>query len=359
MVLALVSSFAGVAGAQDAPKIDISGYLDIYYLGPLYRPPFGAPINGRQFDVKGEQFTLAVAQLTFSKKAVPGSNVGGLIQLIAGNNADLMAALDPDGDSLKNIQQGYLSWAGNDGLSVDFGKFLTWIGAESVIAGDSDQYSRSFLFTYGQPIYHVGLRATKSFGALAGGFYLVNGWNEAGDSNAQKSLGISLGYAFSQGTVALNWYGGNEAAGSGEFPVGGIGFPDVGTRRVNLYDLVAVFNPIPKWKFAVNADYAKADSVNGSSSGAWEGVAFYAKYQATDKLASAARFEVFNDKDGLRFGVPLRVNSFTVNLDYLLDASTLLRVEFRHDSANEPYFICDSGFRKDRDTLTFAANLKF
>jgi hypothetical protein len=55
---------------------------------------------------------------------------------------------------------------------------------EGIVAADCDHYSRPFLYTLAQPIYHLGGRASSTVGPVAVSLYLVNGWNETEDSNA-------------------------------------------------------------------------------------------------------------------------------------------------------------------------------
>src|SRR5205823_1138365 len=76
------------------------------------------------------------------------------------------------------------------GLQLDFGKFVTSAGAEVIESHSNWNYSRSLLFAWAIPYYHFGLRATETKGHFAGGFQVVNGWNNVEDNNSGKTLGF-------------------------------------------------------------------------------------------------------------------------------------------------------------------------
>ena len=77
------------------------------------------------------------------------------------------------------------------GLQLDFGKFVTPMGAEVIETKDNWNYSRSLLFALAIPYYHAGLRATYNFSdKFAASAYLVNGWNDVVDNNHGKTIGF-------------------------------------------------------------------------------------------------------------------------------------------------------------------------
>ena len=63
---------------------------------------------------------------------------------------------------LKEAYVSYLAPVGK-GLQVDFGKFVTPMGAEVIESKDNWNYSRSILFGYAIPFYHFGVRAKYAF----------------------------------------------------------------------------------------------------------------------------------------------------------------------------------------------------
>jgi len=357
MTLALVVS-AVPAHAQEALKdIEVSGFLDFYYSYSTNRPLTGDSILFRQFDIRHNGGSLANVQLNIAKKAKP-NGVGFVVNLTAGKNADIINLAEPGGqDRYKVLHQAYGTYLSDTGFNVDIGKFLTWIGYEGASSPDNDNYSRSFLFTLGQPLYHTGVRLgyTPEGSPVSYGLYATNGWNEVEDSNGGKTFGASIAGTFGKTFVSLNGLSGRE----GSEAVSGIAFPTAGQRNVTLGDLVVTHQVTDKLKLGLNADVAKATGKGAASDGDWSGLAAYAKYQATDQVALGARWETFSDEDGIRTGFDAHLNSLTVNLDYAPVKDFLVRLEFRADRANRKVFLADGGNKSKQDTISLSAVFKF
>jgi hypothetical protein len=121
----------------------------------------------------------------------------------------------------RNILNAFVSYSVpiGKGLNLDFGKFTTFIGAEAFDTIDNWNYQQGTLFSYAQPYYHTGLRASYAASDKVGlGFYLVNGWNNSFDNNTGKSVGFSLTLTpSSKFQLIQNYLGGpeNNASNSG------------------------------------------------------------------------------------------------------------------------------------------------
>ena len=89
------------------------------------------------------------------------SRGGFRLDFDAGDTADMVNAFEPGGtDFLNYVQQAYacfLAPVGN-GLTIDFGKFVTPAGAEVIENKDNLNYSRGLLFALAIPYYHMGVR---------------------------------------------------------------------------------------------------------------------------------------------------------------------------------------------------------
>ena len=362
MMLAILSSISISAHAEDSFKgWTFSGFLDLYYQSDFGKPPTGNSLTLRQFDTFNNGFQLATAQLNAVRKPTADNPLGFTFNFAGGRNADVLAAGEPAGSdsAFKYIQQAYVTYAReNAGFTVDFGKFLTWVGYEGIISADNDNYSRSFLFYTSQPVYHVGLRGSTSAGPATVSAFLVNGWNEAEDSNAGKSYGLSVGAPVGKASVTANYYGGTEGSSrmNGFFAVEG-----PAQTSVHLGDLVVVYPINDKFKVALNADYGTGSEIDNSGvDGKFYGVALYAKYQFDSKLAGAVRYETVSDPDGLRTGTDSLLNSLTGTLDFAFAENALLRFELRHDTSNRSLFRGDNGgFEDKRTTFTIATSFKF
>ncbi|MGV3613770.1 MAG: outer membrane beta-barrel protein [Fimbriimonas sp.] len=362
-MLAALSSLCIVAHAgQEEPLKDLvfSGFLDVYYQHSFNNPGVRTSLFGRQFDTQHGQFTISSVQVNVQKKTTEENPFGFTLQLTAGKATDILHAAEPGGaETYKNLWQAYATYAGPGGLTVDLGKFSTWIGFESGTPVANDLYSISFLYFFCQPIYHVGIRASKPLGSsgATATAAIVNGWNEAEDSNGNKSYGVSLTTPIgSKTTVAANYYGGVEGSSgvNGFFGTGG-----GGKSGLNLADLVVVHQLTPKVKLALNADYGDVDGNNGSPSGQFRGIAGYVKGQLSDKLSATVRYDTVSDPNGVRSGIDGRFSSLTGGLEYTMNPASSLRLEIRADNSNQNVFEGDNGPKKTRTTLTIAHILKF
>lgn len=359
--------------ADAPPAISISGFLDWYYQYSFNHPPSGTDLTGRAFDIKNDTFTLDQAEVNITRPTTDRSPFGFTATLTAGKTADLVHLYEPGGSvthagyndtPTRFIQQLYGTYAtaGKTPVTIDFGKFVTHMGYEVIESVSNDNFSRSLLFTYAIPLYHTGLRVTVPIGrTLSAQVHLVNGWNSVEDDNSGKSVGAQLNYKPNDRlNLVLNYMGGNEggkALGNGVFS--GIGFPDDHVRNTQVVDLVAVYNPTPKLKLGLNADYGGAFA--RGDSGTWSGQALYARYQFSPSMALALRYDRFQD-GGLRLGAATQLSEVTATLEYTFKKNLVSRLEYRHDqSGNARAFAFPSGggAARSQDTVTFAQVFRF
>ncbi len=320
------------APTPEPPKIDVTGFVDVYY---GYNFNKVDPI-ARTFDVQHNTFSLSLAEIAFAKGVTPESRVGFRADLDFGKTADLVAAFEPESDGkeiYKHIEQAYVSLLTGK-VTWDAGKFVTPIGAEVIESGDNWNYTRSILFGYAIPFYHVGVRgswaATDKL-SLAG--FLVNGWNNSSEVNGDKTGAIGLTWKpNAKWTWIANDMFGKETPGSND------------TR--NLFDTTLTYAP-GKLSLMANFDYGTEGDVS------WWGIAGYAKYQANPNWALVGRYEYADDSDGgfMTFGT--KVQSLTITSDHLVAGGLKLRLEYRTDFADEAIFPKDDGTdEKSQTTLT-------
>src|ERR1044072_3576748 len=360
LVGTLLIAASAAAMAQNQP-IKFGAYADGYWQFDFGNPATGDSLNGRGLDIAHNKLTLSFAQIEASMAANP---FGFNVQFYAGRGPELIHLAEPGGrNKYRWIRQAYVTYqsSGKTPVTFDFGKFDTWIGYEGFDNRFQDQYSRSFNWTYSEPTYETGLRASaKLSDKLTGTFYAVQGWNEVEDSNGGKSFGLALSYAQdAKTTITLANHYGDEGSNTpndiGSF--GGVGFANAGVSTVHLTDLIISHQLTPKTKLAFNLDYGQAfDTPNR---GTWNGEVVYAKHQISPTQAAALRFERVEDKDGLRVGAPMQFHSLTGTYDHSFTDHLTLRFELRKDFASGAFFNSDSGPKKDRTTLTAAAAVKF
>jgi hypothetical protein len=318
-----------------APGIDVTGFADVYY-GYNFNDPFTKTTGFRVFDADHNAFSLALAEVAFEKKPVEGSAAGFRVDLNYGPAADISNAFEPgDTSILKNLQQGYVSFLASPKVQLDFGKFVTFVGAELVESKDDWNYTRSIQFGYAIPIYHAGLRATLTANdklTLAG--YLVNGWNNVKENNDDKTFGAQL---ICKPSSKVTIVGGGLVGKEGESD---------DTRF--LVDAILTLTPSSKASVMANVDYAKEGDVS------WMATSLYARLQATDKVAFSPRFEYLDDEDGFMTTISQKLTTFTLTSEFKLGGGVITKLDLRLDHSDVPVFPGDSDgvFEKSQTSAT-------
>ncbi len=307
----------------------------------------GEENNLRVFDHKADSFGLDLAQIVFAKDPTAGV-IGYKVKISAGetakfiHSAGLVSSAADDPFDLTEAYVSYLAPLGK-GLRFDFGKMVTYFGAEVIEAIDNPNYSRSFLFNYAIPFTHTGAKASYVFSDnVNAALFVVNGWDNSTDNNTGKSIGasvnISVGDPFS---AYINYMQGPEKS-------------DNNRDNRSLLDLVATIKPIKPLSIILNYDDAQEDhSAAAGGTAKWSGFAGIIKYDINDTYSIAVRGEYFDDKDGVRTGTTQKLKEVTVTPEIRLANGIILRPEYRHDSSDKESF--DNGTKKSQDTVALGA----
>ena len=348
---AIVQVPSGLADVQ------MSGFVDTTYTYNFNAPQTN--VNAlRVFDTRANSFMLNSAELNIKKPVSAESPVGFRTDLAFGTDAEVVGSvttgLGSTTDEL-DIQQAfveYLAPIGN-GLDVQVGKFVTLHGAEVIKSKDDQNISRSYLFGFAIPFTHTGIRATypwsDRFSTVVG---VNNGWDLVDDTNQAKTVEVGFSSTpIDTVTLGSTFMFGAEQAGNNN-------------NQRNLVDIVAGWQPIEALQLKVNYDYGwEDDAVAFGNNAVWHGLAAYARYALTDKLALAARGEYFNDADGVRTaifgtgingitGTGVKLYEYTLTTEYKLHEHLLARLEYRHDQASERVFRSgDLAQRSHQDTV--------
>ncbi len=322
-------------------QTEVSGLVDAYYLWSANEEP----LQLRNFDVQHNAFTLNYAEIAIGKPVSDTSRAGFRLDFGAGETAEMVNAFEPGGtDYLKYVQQAYVSYLApvGSGLTLDFGKFVTPAGAEVIENKDNFNYSRGLLFSLAIPYYHTGARlgyAVNDRVSVTG--FLLNGWNNVIENNDAKTVGVSLSLKPTEKVgVIANYLVGEEFADE----------DNGGTR--NLVDVVVSFAATDQLSVLGNVDYGK-DSLEGLDAD-WYGVALGAKYQLTDALAIAPRYEYFKDDDGFATGVAQALQEVTLTAEYKATGGLITRFEFRTDFSDEDFFAKGIEFESSQPSFSVA-----
>ena len=340
----------------EASGISMSGYIDSAYTHSDRDIQGG--FSPRVFDSYNNSFVLHQVGLQIAKQ--PKSGVGGLVNVTAGRDATVIHSSPDTSSSTFDITQGFLQYATGP-ITVMAGKFTTLHGTEVIWSPSNANYSRSLLFG-SVPFTHTGVRVNvapmDNLTVTAG---LNNGWDQLTDSNRDKTLELGItATPIKPLTLNLSYYGGQEPSATT-----GI------TGRKDSYNFVAAWQVIDPLSLGlellrVQQKEAVFDSSGTATKGKYSGIAAYLSYSFMPKLKGSLRMESFDDKDGLRFGMPAgttegsKYREYTVTLGYLAADNFELRGEIRQDRANNAVFSENATtFSKSLTTYAVQALYKF
>lgn len=375
--------FAGLAGAQPSvpepppptepwyEAVQLRAFADTYASAnwsfpkpPSYQPPT------RYYD--GPQgFGLAWVGLDAAFAPEP---VGGMLSLRFGPSAALHAGADRD-TALENVKQAFVAWKPGSGVTLELGKFDTFVGAEVPESQDNFNYTRGLLHSFAQPRFHTGLRASVELvPELTLTTMVANGADRSIDNNVGKTFGLGLSVNPSDSFAAsLGWIGGPEQADSTVTPtcaantaydpsagtcVASPGAPEqayvVDRGGANdfdawrhVIDLTLTLQPMETLALALNADYG-LEGVRPDDTGIeaepevqkWYGAALLARMQLSETWAVAVRGEYLADEKGraLSYKLPSgellsdsQLASATLTVEAKPTENLILRLENRGD----------------------------
>lgn len=343
------ASEAGQASGQTAAsdpvlsffkKIEFSGLVDTYYTYHFNEPETGNFAPYRNFDVRHNQFSVALLEFALSKPATADDRTGFRFDLNYGQVAQIFSSDPLDGNALVNVQQAYISYLApvGNGLTFEVGKFVTPIGTEVTEANLNNNYSRAFLYALG-PYYHTGARVSYAFAPqFTLGGMVVNGWNATGDNNSGKSYGISATVVPTPKlTIIQNLLVGPEQTGNAD-----------DMRTYSDTNLAVTVSD----KVTTGLNYVYAKDTLSSEDINWQGLALYLKGQLTKTFALSPRFEWFDDQDGFASGTPQALKEFTLTAEAKHSSGLIMRLEYRRDWSDEDVFVKNGLSVNNQNTFT-------
>ena len=334
IVLVIILSITVACHSQvrdtSSNPLSISGMVDVNFNKNFNNP--ASHINDyRNFDIYENQFNLNFAKLVLQKSAEP---VGFRIDLGFGQTMDIVnsdASLGGE-KSLRNVEDAYLTaivpWG--NGLTINAGKLVTHMGGEVIETPQNINYSRSILFAYAIPFYHLGVSANYSFSdQFNATIYIYNGWNNVVENNKGKTLGAEISWSPSTSfTFIENWIGGPEETNN--------------TKKRYVFDTIINYQANDVLFFTINADYGQ-EALEPSGVAVWKGAALTGKYSIDKNSYIGLRGEVYNDQTGFTTGLLQVLKEITLTYQYSFTNDLLTRLEFRRDWSNVDTFEDNSG----------------
>ena len=282
-------------------------------------------IEGRTFDVHRNRPTLTILEVELEKVPQLSSwldpqAVGFKLDVNWGDTYDIIwntvnKALgrpghkeDVLGDAdrfLSHYSIGYVAPVGK-GLRVDFGKFVTHIGGETIESIKNNNFSHGYLYSFGIPFQDFGFRFNYPWtDTLYTEFYVLQGWNVTyKDNNGGKTIGPAIGWTPNPRVSMYAQY------------LGGPEQRDNDNHYRHLLDLGLSLNPIDPFNILLSADVGYERNVFSKKDTWWDGIMGVFRYKVTDAFEPAFRAEIYNDPDGFTTGVPQTVGEVTLTLNY-------------------------------------------
>lgn len=359
---------------MEATGISVNGYIDASYTSLSGSGTFtGAGVANRVFDTERRSFNVNALDLTLS--ALPQDGFGGMVNLTAGTDANVIGSAGTNNTDQFDVTQAYVHFA-KGGLMVIGGKYVTLAGAEVIKSPANLNFSRSILFGYAIPFTHTGVRAYLTPGGSAvspdGKWTFIAGLNNGWDVQSESAqtaafdgsravgktweLGVS-GSPAKPVSLAAVFYRGNESATTALVPI------PLKTGQRDLLDIVATFTVSDALSFTLNYDTASQEkALAGNKKAKWSGTAGYVNYSLNSAWRVAFRTESFDDKDGFRTGVTngQKWKENTLTLANTPAKNVELRAEVRADKSDKSSFNQTSGSaKKSQDSLALEAIYKF
>jgi hypothetical protein len=324
----------------------------------------------RVFDFNDDDPQLDVAQLVMQRPVSEPGQFGFRLNMMAGSGVPEITASyglfrDPTTGIAHHfdIPEFYVSYIVplGKGLRLDGGKFVTHFGYEVIggYDGYNDNFSRGFIFGYGIPFTHTGVKAGYPFsGRISAAILLTNGCDAVTRLNGGVTFGSQVAVATSKTTsLTFNFLHGPEQ-------------PHNAHNQRSVYELTGTWKVVSRLGLGIDGLYADEDHAASNGSDAiWKGLAGYSKYSFTKRFSLAFRGEVFADVGGSRTGTSQTLRGFTLTPEYVLpanlsrlksefrrlDGKVVIRGEFRKDFSDQNVFRRDTSFV--RQQFTTAVNL--
>lgn len=365
---------AGATPADAAVEAD-SGGLSVTPFGAaevVYAYNLGEPSNGLSASRlnDGRHATFAVSNLVVGLDAA-WSIFTAHLAFQVGEMPDLYYS-PPDASRWRNVQEVRAGIA-VDRFGIDCGIYLSPVGPESMTTSGGNNtlpgqlspgtvspnisnaaISRPFEFV-GLPFYHAGCRGTVNLGrgfTLYG--WLVNGWNNAADTNSTPTgiLNLQVGWRRFSGSL-LTMIGNERATGAAE------GKP----VRV-LFDAWAQWHPTDTLSFVGQIDGGFEETRFGRSG--WFATSLATRVHFHRRFYLAARGGFFREwAGGNSEGIAARifwpvdwVASGTFTAAWRPHDNLLFRAEYRHDEASGDFFYAGQVMGDGSTSNPFIANAR-
>lgn len=325
----------------------------------------------RVFDTNANGWSLQQFNLHIDRTSDGG--VGFVSDLNFGQTANVLSAstrwTNPTPGPVSNpafdLTQAYATYTVpvGSGVNLSLGKFVTLLGEEVIPVYNNLEFneSRDYIFGFGIPFTHTGLRAQYTYNdKIAGTLGVNNGWDDVSDNNDGQTIEAQLALTPTPNlgfTVTGNY--GPDQVNHGNSkrwvidPIATWHTPVKGLQLIGEFMHAQESNPVSTIPYVTSS----GNSMNNFPAGPngtvtithnvqWQGAAGYIVYDWNDNIELATRGEWFEDADGARTGLRQTLGEITQTLSYKVPgvSGLLARLEYRHDMSNQRPFYTNDGF---------------
>jgi len=335
--------------------IHMGGYVETQFQNKVGAPQQNGNVGRSLTDKAADTFSMNAAKLWFEKAANPEGGAGFRIDMMMGSDVryyfnnfqkDNAGNDSTTSSSAFAFEQAYVQYIAPLGfwsdskilphtIDIKAGRMVTLAGNEVIEGPNNWNISRSVSFGYAIPFTHTGVRASyKLFNDYLTVYHGINnGWDNDIDNNSYKTFENAFSFSPLKDVTwtTATYFGPENNAASG------------GKRF--LATNVLAWNATQKLSFAGEFDIGNQPRVDlvpddNFQTAQWFGYAAYARYQFTEKLAAAYRFEFFDDSERYRnwtgAGTAGSATDLanTLTLEYKLRENMIARAEYRIDYAH-------------------------
>jgi len=287
----------------------------------------GQTLAYHAFDTNGDTFALNQANLSLAYQ--PSEGFGGLVNVIAGDDAKVINTSYAGSASSSDfaLAQGFVQYATGP-LTVIAGRYYTLAGAEVVDGSLDANISRGLLNWLAEPLVHTGVRASYKVTDTVTAYLGVNNSAYAGlstDVNKQKTIESGVAFAPTSAlSLAVYDYYSRESD----------------SLSVNYLDTVASYKVTDALTFTVNGDWFTYRGAGEATDGNIAGIATYVSYAVTPKLTATVRGEYLKTKNVVWYDGDGKsnVSEGTATLAYSPATNFTLMGEYRYDKASDKIF---------------------
>jgi len=336
----------------------LSVYLDAYYLFSFNQPIddtlTGTGTTSRHNEIQMNLVSLGVDILYEHMIGRFSFQYGGWLDIVQDLDGTVDRGRSLSTSSLRYIREATLGAHIDEleGINIEAGIFMSYIGLESYLVGENWNYARSIVCEH-TPFYFQGVRAQIFFHNVKIEPWLMNGWQTYGHWNFEPSGGLAIRWQpWEELAIIANFYVGTDTRGQ---PGRVRAHHDHSVVLRYFNDPRGALNRLA-WSINTHLGFeAGGDGLPGPDQAHMIGFAFAHRASfAGDLFHIAVRIEAMSNPTAYLAqyappgfptgaGAKLDIWGFTATLDLTPRDIMSIRAEFVYRASNAPYFAGPGG----------------